>query len=53
MFAGAENKKIDRYIPIEEIKRILIAALGDKCNVEAIVDGYLKKENERISFGFL
>lgn len=45
-FLGAENKKVDRYVPIEEIKRILINTLGDKCNVEDIVNDYIKKENE-------
>lgn len=46
VFAGARNPKVDRYIPIDEIKRILIVELGDKCNVESIINEYLKKEAE-------
>ena len=47
-FAGAENKKVDRYIPIEEIKSILTDTLGDKCNVEFIIDEYLQREKNEI-----
>lgn len=43
-FAGAQNKKIDRYIPIDEIRGILNAALGNKCNVNQIMDAYLEEE---------
>ena len=44
-FAGARNKKVERYIPIDEIKTVLINELGDECDVGAIIDAYL--ENER------
>lgn len=44
---GAKNKKIDRYIPITEIKRVLIKELGDKCDVNQIIDKYLQEENEQ------
>lgn len=43
-FAGAANKKIDRYIPVDEIRSILNAALGNKCNVDRIMDAYLEEE---------
>ncbi len=46
MFRGAENKKVDRYIPIEEIKRDLAEGLEDKCDVEAIIEEYLQKERQ-------
>lgn len=46
VFAGARNPKVDRHIPIDEIKRVLIDELGDRCNVESIIDDYLKKEAE-------
>lgn len=45
-FVGAENKKIDRYIPIDEIREKLNKSIGDKCNVNGIIDKYLKKEAE-------
>lgn len=44
MFAGAENKKVDRYIPIEEIRKALIEGLGDRCDVNGIIDQYLDRE---------
>lgn len=46
VFAGARNPKVDRYIPIDQIKQILISELGDKCDVGLIIDEYLKKEAE-------
>lgn len=45
-FLGAENKKIDRYIPIEEIRMILLSELGDRCDVESIIEEYLQIEQE-------
>lgn len=46
-FLGAENRKVDRYIPIEEIRRVLNAGIGDKCNVNEIIDAYLAEEAEQ------
>lgn len=43
-FAGARNKKVDRYIPIEEIRRALNAGLRDFSDVDQIIDEYLDKE---------
>lgn len=47
VYAGANNKKVDRYIPIEDIKAALINALGGKCNVEYIIDNYIEEENKQ------
>lgn len=44
VFGGARNPTVDRYIPIDEIKEILIEELGDKCDAQSIIDEYLKKE---------
>lgn len=44
VFAGARNKKVDRYIPIEDIKSALKEALDSKCNVEEMIDHYLAEE---------
>ena len=43
-FIGAKNKKVDRYIPIEEIRYALNRGLAGKCNVNAVIDEYLAKE---------
>jgi hypothetical protein len=47
-FLGAENKKVDRYVPIEEIRAALRKGLGDKFDVDAVIDAYLKNEAEQI-----
>ena len=46
MFAGGENKKVDRYIPIEIIRQELVQAIGDHCDVNAIIDKCLEEEEE-------
>lgn len=43
-FIGAKNKKVDRYIPIEEIRYALNRGLAGKCDVNAVIDKYLEKE---------
>ncbi|MDO4537958.1 MAG: hypothetical protein Q4B54_07335 [Coriobacteriales bacterium] len=42
--AGARNKRIDRYIPIDEIRASLSRALGNLCPVDEIIDEYLQME---------
>lgn len=46
-FGGSYNGKVDRYIPIEEIRSILIQELGDKCDVDSIINDCLAKEQEK------
>lgn len=46
VFGGAQNKKVDRYIPLEEIRQQLKMGIGEAINVDLIVDNYLKKEAE-------
>lgn len=43
-FSAARNKKVDRYIPVEEVRKALKNGLGEKCDVDAILDAYLEKE---------
>ncbi len=43
---GQRNKKVDRYIPIDELRGILKEKLGQACDVDAIMDAYLRNENE-------
>ena len=45
LFSGLKNRKIDRYIPIEDIRASLLKQLGDKCDVNGIIDEYLEKES--------
>ncbi len=44
IFGSIRNKKVDRYIPIEEVRKALINGIGDQCNVNAIIDAYLEEE---------
>lgn len=43
-FAGAGNDKVDRFIPIDEIRGALQRAIGSKCDVNRIIDDYLEEE---------
>lgn len=47
-YSGAKNPKIDRYIPIEEIRESLRKGLGKKCNTDLIINEYLIKEAREI-----
>ena len=44
--SGSRNKKVDRYIPIDELRRILRDKLGNECDTDALVDAYLRQEKE-------
>lgn len=46
--AGARNKKVDRYIPIEEIRAMLSRAIGDRCPVDELIDEYLQREADQM-----
>lgn len=47
-FAGARNKKVDRYIPIEEIRKALTTGLKNYDDVDQIIDAYLEEEAQQI-----
>lgn len=49
LFAGAGNEHIDRYIPLEEIRTSLIKGIGNKCDVNKIVDEYVTEEQQTSS----
>lgn len=44
-FGGARNRKVDRYIPIEEIKAALLHAIGSLCPVDELINEYLERES--------
>ena len=46
IFGGAKNRKVDRYIPLEEIRTALAHTVGDKCDVNGLIDSYLEKDEE-------
>ena len=43
-FSSAHNQKVDRYMPITEIREALKNGMGDKCDVNQYIDQYLAKE---------
>ena len=47
-FAGAQNKKVDRYVPIEDIRVALRKGLAGKIDVDLVIDEYLKAESDQI-----
>lgn len=47
-FAGAKNKKVDRYIPIENIRTALRNGLDGKYDVDLFIDAYLCEEANQI-----
>ena len=46
-FGAARNRKIDRYIPVEDIKTALSRAIGDYCPVNELIDTYLQEERAK------
>ena len=47
-FSGARNKKVDRFIPIDEIRGVLKKHFEDKCDVDSMIDAYLADEEKQI-----
>ena len=45
-YGGAANRKVDRYIPLESIRSALISSIGDKCDVNRLIDKYLEEDEE-------
>lgn len=46
-FAGAKNRKVDRYISIEEIRKSLRKGLAGQCDTDTVIDEYLAAETEK------
>jgi len=42
---GVRNKRIDRYIPLEEITSALTRAIGDHCPVNRLIEEYVQQES--------
>lgn len=45
-FLGARNRNVARYIPLEDLKAQFVESLGNKCDVEKIIDEYLKDKSK-------
>lgn len=43
-FGDAHNPRVDRYVPIEEIRTALKNGIGTKCDVDQYIDQYLEEE---------
>ncbi|MDE7476784.1 MAG: hypothetical protein K2M91_02350 [Lachnospiraceae bacterium] len=44
VYGSAHNRKVERYIPIGEIRQALRNGIGDKCDTNQYIDQYLEKE---------
>lgn len=51
VFGGARNKKVDRYMPLEQIREELKVGLGSDIDVDGIIDAYLMREKELQEMG--
>lgn len=47
-FGSARNRKVDRYIPIDDIRRALKEHIGSEYGVDACVDQYLEREKAAV-----
>ena len=43
-YGSAHNRKVERYIPIGEIRQALMSGIGDQCDTNRYIDQYLEKE---------
>ena len=43
-YGSVHNRKVDRYVPIGEIRQALRSGIGDKCDTDQYIDQYLEKE---------
>lgn len=48
-FMGARNKKVDRYIPIEDIRAALKRGMPECSNIDLMIDEYLEKETSVVT----
>ena len=47
-FRGCHNMKVDRYIPIDVIRKVFSDAFSGKCDTDSIIDNYLSEEAKQI-----
>ena len=50
-YGSAHNRKVDRYVPIEEIRQALRNVIGDKCDTDQYIYQYLEKESASFASG--
>lgn len=46
VYGMASNRKVDRYIPLTDIRTALVSSVGDKCDVNSLINQYLKEDEE-------
>ena len=51
VFGSARNMKVDRYMPLEQIREELKVGLGNDVDVDGIIDAYLIREKEIMEIG--
>ena len=48
-FLGAANKKVDCFIPLDEIREILKKGIGKLCDVDSAIQQYCEEEQKKAS----
>lgn len=47
LFAGAKNRRVNRYIPLEELSADLSECVGDRCDVSQIIAAYMAEREKQ------
>jgi len=47
VFSGAHNWRVDRYIPIEELRKEIAIAFGNVADTDSIIDNYLEVQRKK------
>lgn len=45
--AGARNRRVERFIPLSELRETFRKHMGEACDVDSVITRFLKKEAER------
>lgn len=47
VFSGAHNWRVDRYIPIDELRKEIATAFGNVADTDSIIDNYLEEQRKK------
>ena len=46
-FSGAHNWRVDRYIPLDELRKEIAIAFGNVADTDSIIDNYLEEQRKK------
>ena len=50
LFGNAKNRKVDRYIPLDDVRNALLSSIGNTCDVNSLIDQYQDEEDVPSAF---